>query len=45
VLADLTKDHLDELRVLAPALVATLHTVLPSPRRRKTVSERSRGRA
>ena len=45
VLADLTEDHLDELRVLAPALVAALHTVLPSPRRRKTVSERSRGRA
>lgn len=45
VLADLTQAHLDELRVLAPALVAALHTALPTPRRRKTVSERSRGRA
>lgn len=45
VLADLTQAHLDELKVLAPALVAALHTVLPTPRRRKTVSERPRGRA
>ena len=45
ILAELTQAHLDELRVLAPALVAALHNVLPTPRRRKTVSERSRGRA
>ena len=39
VLADLTQAHLEELRVLAPALVETLHAVVPP--RDKAAGERS----